>query len=187
MIKSKKKLIFLFIIISICSYLILSYSIKFYFSESANFKLSEPDELSNLSKIEFNDSNGVNYIISDFRGKMILMNLWATWCLPCRVEMPSLDNLQKKIGDENFQVVIVAVERTAYSEIDRFLKEIEIENLKNYHDPTTMLGQHINAKGLPVTLLINKKGKEIGRFDGPLEWDSKEVMDYLTKLKELNN
>ncbi len=91
MIKSKKKLIFLFIIISICSYLILSYSIKFYFSESTNFKLSEPDDLSNLSKIEFKDSDGVNYIISDFRGKMILMNLWATWCLPCRVEMPSLD------------------------------------------------------------------------------------------------
>ncbi|MEC7831428.1 MAG: TlpA disulfide reductase family protein [Pseudomonadota bacterium] len=187
MIKSKKKFIFLFIIISVCLYFILSYSINFYFNDSANFKFSEPDKLSNLSKIEFNDPEGVKYSISDFRGKVILMNLWATWCLPCRVEMPSLDNLQKEIGDENFQVIIVAVERTTYSEIEKFLNEINIKNLKNYHDPTTMLGQHVNAKGLPVTLLIDKNGSEIGRFNGPLEWDSKNVMDYLVNIKKFKD
>jgi len=187
MIKSKKKFIFLFIIISVCLYFILSYSTNFYFNDSANFKFSEPDKLSNLSKIEFNDPEGVKYSISDFRGKVILMNLWATWCLPCRVEMPSLDNLQKEIGDENFQVIIVAVERTTYSEIEKFLNEINIKNLKNYHDPTTMLGQHVNAKGLPVTLLIDKNGSEIGRFNGPLEWDSKTVMDYLVNIKKFKD
>ena len=76
----------------------------------------------------------------------ILIGIWATWCLPCRVEMPSLDNLQSEMGDENFQVVIVSVERTPFSKVDDFLREIDIKNLKNYHDPTTMVGKHINAK-----------------------------------------
>ena len=180
MIKSKKKLIFLFIILSAFIYF------AFTFQGNKNFKLSEPDQLSNINKVEFFDSEGLKYNISDFSGKIILINFWATWCLPCRAEMPSLDNLQRKIGDDTFQVIIVAIERTSYSKIANFLDEIGIKSIKNFHDPTTQIGQQINAKGLPITLVVNKKGKEIGRFNGPLEWDSHEVVDYLTNLK-LNN
>ena len=73
--------------------------------------------------------------------------------------MPSLDNLQSELGDENFQVIIVSVERTPFSKVEDFLREINIKNLKNYHDPTTMVGKHINAKGLPITILFDKNGK----------------------------
>ena len=111
------------------------------------------------------------------------MNFWATWCLPCRVEMPSLDNLQAEMGDENFQVIIVSIERTAFSKVENFLKEIKIKNLSSYHDPTTMVGKYINAKGLPITILFDKNGKEIGRYDGDFEWDSKEVVKFIAELK----
>ena len=123
MIKSKKKLIFLFIILSAFIYF------AFTFQGNKNFKLSEPDQLSNLNKVEFFDSEGLKYNISDFSGKIILINFWATWCLPCRAEMPSLDNLQRKIGDDTFQVIIVAIERTSYSKIANFLDEIDIKIL----------------------------------------------------------
>ena len=123
MIKSKKKLTFLFIILSAFIYF------AFTFQGNKNFKLSEPDQLSNLNKVEFFDSEGLKYNISDFSGKIILINFWATWCLPCRAEMPSLDNLQRKIGDDTFQVIIVAIERTSYSKIANFLDEIDIKIL----------------------------------------------------------
>mgnify|MGYP002701181092 CR=1 FL=1 len=96
--------------------------------------------------------------------------------------MPSLDNLQAEMGDENFQVIIVSVERTAFSKVDNFLKEINIKNLNNYHDTTTMVGKYINAKGLPITILFDRNGKEIGRYDGEFEWDSKEVVKYIAEL-----
>ena len=156
MFKSKKKLIIFLLIISCSLLLIVSYSTGLFNNDSEHFKLSEPDPLSKFDIVEFNDSEGNKYNISDFSGKFILMNFWATWCLPCRVEMPSLDNLQE---------------------------EINIKNLSNYHDPTTMVGKHINAKGLPITILFDKNGKEIGRYNGDFEWDSKEVIKFITKLK----
>ena len=112
-----------------------------------------------------------------------VVNFWATWCLPCRVEMPSLDRLQSIVGDNQFQVVIVAVERTSFSKINDFLREIEIKNLVNFHDPSTMAGKHINATGLPITVLFDKSGQELGRYNGDFEWDSNEVINYITQLK----
>ena len=183
MFKSKKKFIIFSLIISFSFLLIASYSIGLFNNDSEHFKLSEPDPLSKFDIVEFNDSEGNKYNISDFRGKFILMNFWATWCLPCRVEMPSLDNLQAEMGDENFQVIIVSIERTAFSKVENFLKEIKIKNLNSYHDPTTMVGKYINAKGLPITILFDKNGKEIGRYDGDFEWDSKEVVKFIAELK----
>ena len=183
MFKSKKKFIIFSLIISFSLLLIVSYSIGLFNNDSEHFKLSEPDPLSKFDIVEFNDSEGNKYNISDFRGKFILMNFWATWCLPCRVEMPSLDNLQAEMGDENFQVIIVSIERTAFSKVENFLKEINIKNLNSFHDPTTMVGKYINAKGLPITILFDKNGKEIGRYDGDFEWDSKEVVKFIAELK----
>ena len=183
MFKSKKKFIIFLLIISCSLLLIVSYSTGLFNNDSEHFKLSEPDPLSKFDIVEFNDSEGNKYNISDFSGKFILMNFWATWCLPCRVEMPSLDNLQEEMGDENFQVIIVSVERTDFSKVDDFLKENNIKNLSNYHDPTTMVGKHINAKGLPITILFDKNGKEIGRYNGDFEWDSREVVKFIAELK----
>ena len=136
-----------------------------------------------ITSVIFEDFSGNKIDLKDYYGKLIIVNFWATWCAPCKKEMPSLDNLQEEMGDENFQVIIVSVERTDFSKVDDFLKEINIKNLSNYHDPTTMVGKHINAKGLPITILFDKNGKEIGRYNGDFEWDSKEVIKFITKLK----
>ena len=183
MFKSKKKLITYSIIFSFSLSLFLFYYADLFNNSSEQLKLSEPDPLSKIELVEFYDSNKDKYNITDFSGKFILMNFWATWCLPCRVEMPSLDRLQSLMGDNQFQVVIVAVERTSFSKINDFLKEIEIKNLVNFHDPSTMAGKHINATGLPITILFDKSGEEIGRYNGDFEWDSIEVINYITKLK----
>ena len=183
MFKSKNKLIIYTIFFTISLLLLLFYYTGLYNNSSEQLKLSKPDPLSKIELVEFYDSNNDKYNITDFSGKFILMNFWATWCLPCRVEMPSLDRLQSIVGDNQFQVVIVAVERTSFSKINDFLREIEIKNLVNFHDPSTMAGKHINATGLPITVLFDKSGQELGRYNGDFEWDSNEVINYITQLK----
>ena len=121
MFKSKKKLIIYTIFFTISLLLLLFYYTGLFNNSSEQLKLSKPDPLSKIELVEFYDSNNNKYNITDFSGKFILMNFWATWCLPCRVEMPSLDRLQSIVGDNQFQVVIVAVERTSFSKINDFL------------------------------------------------------------------
>lgn len=173
----KNKIIFSFIFI-------ISINFSVYASANLPFKNiiihKKPISYEEIVFIDY-DENKIN--LSTYNNEIYILNFWATWCLPCRVEMPSLDNLQEEMGDENFQVIIVSVERTDFSKVDDFLKEINIKNLSNYHDPTTMVGKHINAKGLPITILFDKNGKEIGRYNGDFEWDSKEVIKFITKLK----
>jgi hypothetical protein len=100
--------------------------------------------------------------------------------------MPSLDRLQKILGDDNFQVIAIAVEKTDISKIIEFYQEANIQNLIIYHDKSTKSGLYAKATGLPFTLLIGRDGKEEGRRDGPWEWDSPEVLNIIKKLKEIN-
>jgi hypothetical protein len=101
--------------------------------------------------------------------------------------MPSLDRLQSDIGDEEFQVIIVAVERTSFDKIDNFVNSINIKYLESFHDPKTISGSLLKAKGLPTTLLLDRNGNEIGRVEGPLEWDSQSVKNTITKLKNVDD
>jgi thiol-disulfide isomerase/thioredoxin len=101
----------------------------------------------------------------------VLLNLWATWCLPCRKEMPALDRLQSTLGSEQFQVVAISVDRTGLPGAKKFLEETKTPNLALYADPTARLTSSLRAAGLPATLLIDKEGREIGRLLGPAEWD----------------
>lgn len=125
-----------------------------------------------LADIKFLDGAGQPISLSQFKGKTILLNLWATWCAPCRKEMPSLDRLQKDMGSDAFEVVALAVDRTGLEAAKKFLTDTKIENLKVYSDPTGKTGPELKAVGLPTTILIGKDGKELGRLPGPAEWDS---------------
>lgn len=124
-----------------------------------------------LSEATFNDSNGNPLTIASFAGKTILLNLWATWCAPCRHEMPHLDRLQSELSGEKFEVVAVSIDRGSPQKSRRFLAEINARDLKLYHDPTAQIGFALNTFGMPSTLLIDEKGREIGRLVGPAEWD----------------
>jgi len=129
---------------------------------------SPPVELANVT---FSDEAGAAKTLSDFKGKVVLLNLWATWCLPCRHEMPSLDRLQKELGSDQFEVVALSLDRAGKDAARKFFDEIEIANLKLYIDPTMKAGNGLRAVGMPTTILIGKDGKELGRLPGPAEWD----------------
>ena len=142
-------------------------------SKLAAFVRKKPPE--SLADISFTDASGAPKTLADFKGKAVLLNLWATWCAPCREEMPSLDRLQKQLGSDKFEVVALAVDRTGVEAAGKFLKSINVENLKLYADPTTKSGSALRVLGMPTTILITPDGKEAGRLSGPAAWDSDEA------------
>jgi thiol-disulfide isomerase/thioredoxin len=138
-----------------------------------------PQDLSSLS---FNDGGKV-LTLADFKGKVTLVNLWATWCAPCRREMPALDRLQAAKGGADFQVVPVSIDTGEASRPAEFLKSIGVERLPLYTDSSTEIFQAVKkrslALGLPVTLLVNRDGCHIGHINGPAEWDSPEALKLI--------
>lgn len=125
-----------------------------------------------LTDITFVDGNGAPKSLSDFRGKTILLNFWATWCAPCKAEMPSLDRLQQTLGSDSFEVVAVALDRKGRAAAQKFLEDTKSTHLQLYIDETAKAGHALDARGLPVTILIDPQGRELGRLVGPAEWDS---------------
>ena len=109
-------------------------------------------------------------------GKTVLLNLWATWCAPCRAEMPALDTLQKEMGSDAFEVIAVNVDSGDNAKPDKFLEEIGVASLVRYRDPTLGIFNDLKkrglALGLPVTLLIDDKGCLLAHMNGPAEWSS---------------
>jgi thiol-disulfide isomerase/thioredoxin len=128
-----------------------------------------------LPEVKFLDAAGKERSLADWRGKVVLLNLWATWCLPCRKEMPALDRLQREMGSDTFQVVAVSVDRTGLPGARKFLADTGAETLALYADPTARMGVALRAAGLPATLLLDREGREIGRLLGPAEWDGEDA------------
>lgn len=128
-----------------------------------------------LAEVNFTDGEGQPMTLADFKGKTILLNLWATWCAPCREEMPALDRLQQALGSDRFEVVALAVDRAGPDAARKFLDEIGVSSLALYSDITTRSGSALRAIGMPTTILIDPEGREIGRLAGPYEWDQPEA------------
>lgn len=129
-----------------------------------------------LPEAKFQDGNGQELTFDKWKGRVILLNLWATWCLPCRKEMPALDRLQAELGSDKFEVVALSVDRTGVAGARKFLDETKVEKLALYADPTARLSSALCASGLPTTLLIDAQGREVGRLIGPAEWDSPDAV-----------
>jgi thiol-disulfide isomerase/thioredoxin len=133
----------------------------------------EPQDLSGLA---FTDADGQPATLAAFRGKVVLVNLWATWCAPCRQEMPALDRLQAAEGGDDFTVVPVSIDTGERARAAQFLDSVGVNNLPLYTDPTTEIFGAVKqrglALGLPVTLLVGRDGCHIGHMNGPAEWDS---------------
>ena len=132
-----------------------------------------------VAPISFQDPDGRVLGLADFRGKVILLNLWATWCAPCRREMPAIDRLQARLGGKDFQVVALSMDRAGVAKVGEFFADLGIERLTPYVDPTTRAGRALGAFGLPTTLLIDRTGRELGRLVGPAEWDAPEAAALL--------
>ena len=129
--------------------------------------------------LSFKDGQGADIKLSQWQGRVVLLNLWATWCAPCRKEMPTLADLQKQLGSKDFEVVALSVDRKGIAASSAFLKETGADSLGLYVDETTKSLDDLQAFGLPVTLLIDRKGLEIGRLLGPAEWNSAEAIALL--------
>jgi thiol-disulfide isomerase/thioredoxin len=146
-----------------------------------NFAPSEPTPAPALS---FEDAQGEQLSLEDFRGKVVVLNLWATWCAPCRHEMPSLDRLQATQGGDDLQVVALSLDRGGLQQVEDFYQEIGVQHLGIYRDPTGAAGRELGALGLPTTVVIDPDGREVGRLLGPAEWDSAEALALLRSLIE---
>ena len=109
----------------------------------------------------------------------MLLNLWATWCAPCRKEMPYLADLQKQLGSEKFEVVAISVDRKGLEASKAFLIKAGADNLNIYLDRSTEVLGKMHAPGLPATILIDKNGMEIGRLLGPAVWNSPEAIKLI--------
>lgn len=132
-----------------------------------------------LPELTFQDDRGRPIRLSGFRGKVLVLNVWATWCAPCREEMPTLDRLQAKLGGADFEVVALSVDHTGPEVVRNFFRQIGIRNLRLYIDTTPETMDKLNVPGLPVTLLIDRNGRELGRLIGSTEWDSPEMLRLL--------
>jgi len=144
----------------------------------AGFKpLATPVDLSALS---FKDGDGQPVALADFEGRTVLLNLWATWCPPCRAEMPSLDALEARLGGEDFQVVAVSVDTRDDGRAQEFYKETGISNLAFFIEPTmkmfSVLKKEGLALGMPTTLIVDQEGCAAGVLSGPAEWDAPEAV-----------
>jgi thiol-disulfide isomerase/thioredoxin len=120
----------------------------------------------------FTDPEGGTHSLADYRGKVVLLNFWATWCAPCREEMPSLDALQAELGGDDFQVVAIAAGHNPAPAIEKFLTEAKITNLPVLLDPRQGLARGMGVMGMPVTILIDRDGNEIARLIGGADWAS---------------
>jgi len=131
---------------------------------------------------EFADDEDRTLTLSEFQGKVVLLNVWATWCPPCRKEMPALDRLQAALGSNDFQVVALSVDRQGLSAVKRFYAEIGIKHLSMFNDNSDKALRKLGVFGIPTTLLIDRQGQELGRLIGPADWDKLEMVAFLSNV-----
>ncbi|MGR3499522.1 MAG: TlpA family protein disulfide reductase [Limimaricola soesokkakensis] len=135
-------------------------------------KLAVHAEPQRGSDVAFESEEGGEITLAAYEGKPVLVNFWATWCAPCRVEMPQLAALQDEYGGEDFEVVTIATGRNDPASMERFLTEIGAETLPRHKDPRQALARDFGVLGLPVTLILDAEGREIGRLQGEADWSS---------------
>lgn len=132
--------------------------------------------------LSFTDRDGQLRKLDSFRGKVVLLNIWATWCYSCRKEMPTLDHLQAQLGSANFEVVALSIDRDGLDLVSKFYDEIGVQHLATYIDVSGKVGFALAITGLPTTLLIDREGQELGRLIGPAEWDTPETIAFLRSV-----
>jgi thiol-disulfide isomerase/thioredoxin len=133
-------------------------------------------EPKHLPDVAFADGAGKPLKLSDWKGRVVLINLWATWCAPCRKEMPDLAKLQQELGSDQFEVVAISVDRKGAEASSAFLTETGADALKLYVEPTTKIVGELQSAGLPATILVDRQGRELGRLLGPAHWAAPEAV-----------
>jgi len=148
--------------------------------EKPDFKnlvlIKNPKSYENVTFIDIDQKN-VN--LDDFKGKLVILNFWATWCAPCKEEMPSLDDLQSNTKLNNLKIFPINIGREDISKSKIFFKELNIKNLDIYNDAPITLAKKFSLRGVPTTILFNKEGKEFARIIGSINFNDKEFINWL--------
>lgn len=145
-------------------------------------KLTVHPEVWEVSARPFLTQDGSEMTLQDYEGKFILLNFWATWCAPCRHEMPTLSELETLYGGDTFKVVTVATGRNKPQAMEKFFQDIGVDNLPLHRDPTQGLARDMAVLGLPVTVIIDPQGDEIARLRGDANWSSPEARAVIEAL-----
>ena len=141
------------------------------------FQATIPPKL--FTELYFNNAKGTKKNLTDYQGQGIVFNLWATWCVPCVKEMPQLNRLKQILINDKIEVLAISIDRAGTPLIKKFYHKNNINNLDILADTSGKILKKTNTRGLPTTLLINAKGKEIGRVLGVLDWDSSIVVEFI--------
>ena len=166
----KLLLIFIYLITSNIGYALEKPNLK-------NLVLSKNPKI--YEEVVFKDSNNYDVNLDDFKGKLLILNFWATWCAPCREEMPSLDDLQSNSNFDNLKIFPINISQENFSKSDSFFKELGIQNLEIYFDAPITLAKKFSLRGVPTTILFNKKGEEFGRIMGSIDFNNLEFINWL--------
>ena len=134
------------------------------------------------SDAAFEDGDGRRLTLADFRGRVVLLNFWATWCGPCVVEMPSLDRLQARLGGADFTVVALSQDRGGAEVVAPFYRRLGLAGLGVYLDPLNRVARAFAVQGLPTTIILDRQGRAVGALEGPAEWDSPEAMALVERF-----
>lgn len=138
-----------------------------------------------MPELVFEDGHGAKRALAGFRSRVVLLNVWATWCVPCREEMPALDRLQQKLGAPGFEVVALSIDAGGATAVKPFYDEFGIRSLAIYVDPASRAMGALGLVGIPTTVLVDRQGNEIGRRTGPAQWDGAEAVRLIEgHLKE---
>jgi thiol-disulfide isomerase/thioredoxin len=141
--------------------------------------LSVFDQPRDLPEIHFVDAENRALTLAYFRGKVVLLNIWATWCVPCRKEMPALDRLQAQLGGDDFVVLPLSIDRAGLPAVQRFYEELGLQKLGIYVDSSGAASRALGAPGVPTTLLLDRNGREVARKMGAAEWDGPEMVTVI--------
>ncbi|MFX0542180.1 TlpA disulfide reductase family protein [Roseovarius sp. S4756] len=145
-------------------------------------KLNFHEEPKAISTASFITEDGGEATLADYEGKYILLNFWATWCAPCRKEMPMLSELQTEFSGEGFEVVTLATGRNAVPAIEGFFDEIGVTNLPMHRDPKQRVARDMGVLGLPITVIIDPEGREVARLQGDAHWSSDSAKALISGL-----
>ena len=145
-------------------------------------KLNFHSEAKEVSAQAYFKEDGSEGFLADHTGKVVLLNFWATWCAPCRKEMPMLSELQTELGGDTFEVVTLATGRNALPAMKKFLANIDVDNLPLHRDPKQKIARDMGVLGLPITVILNEDGQEIARLRGDADWSSENAKEILRAI-----
>lgn len=157
----------------------------FKLGEFAAFERKTPPQP--MPDVTFQNASGENLSFASLKGRGIVLNIWATWCGPCRQEMPALSRLQRAIAGTGVEVVALSVDSKGFKAAESFLRGVKAADLKLFADPSTRARSALAISGLPTTLLIDKDGLEVGRLSGAAHWDSEEAKQLIATLIKPTN